>query len=84
VTFYFHPEAERDIAEAMDFYAGQAGLAVAGRFLDEVERAIRLLVEYPDLGMPIAKGSKCRKWDSHPDRSAPAQKTGFWARTSLA
>jgi plasmid stabilization system protein ParE len=58
VTFFFHPEAERDIAEAMDFYAGQAGLAVAGRFLDEVERAIRLLVEYPDLGMPIAKGRR--------------------------
>jgi plasmid stabilization system protein ParE len=101
VTFSFHPEAERDIAEAMDFYAGQTGLAVAGRFLDEVERAIRLLVEYPDLGMPIAKGqrpphvsvecfslrarvSQCGKRDSHPDRSAPAQKTGFWAWTSLA
>jgi len=58
VTFSFHPDAERDIAEAMDFYAGQAGHAVAGRFLDEVERAIRLLVEYPDLGMPIAAGRR--------------------------
>lgn len=55
MRFSFHPEAERDIAEATDFYAGQAGRAVAERFLDEVERAIRLLLEYPDLGVPLAR-----------------------------
>lgn len=54
MTFPFHPEAERDIADTMEFYAGEAGSIVAGRFLDGIERAIRLLVDYPDLGMLIA------------------------------
>lgn len=58
MTFSLHPDAERDLAEAMDFYAEQAGAAVAGRFLDEFEHAVRLLVEYPDLGVPIAKGRR--------------------------
>lgn len=58
MTFSFHPKAERDIAEATDFYAEQAGRAVAERFLDEIERAIRLLVEYPDLGVPVARGRR--------------------------
>lgn len=58
MTFSIHPEAERDIAEAMDFYADQAGAMVAGRFLDEIERAIQLLVDYPDLGQPIEKNRR--------------------------
>lgn len=58
MRFSLHPEAEHDIAEATDFYAEQAGRTVAKRFLDEVERAIRLLVEYPDLGVPFARGRR--------------------------
>lgn len=58
MRFSLHPEAEHDIAEATDFYAEQAGRTAAERFLDEVERAIRHLVEYPDLGVPFARSRR--------------------------
>ena len=58
MTYTLHPEAESDIAAALDFYSEQAGRAVAERFLDEFERVAKLLAEYPDLGTPIARGRK--------------------------
>ena len=58
MTYSLHPGAERDIANALDFYQGQAGLVVAERFLDEVERVAKLLVEYPDLGTPTTRGRR--------------------------
>lgn len=58
MKYSLHPEAEQDIADAMDFYAEQAGLPVARGFLDEFERAVRLLVDHPDIGMPVVKGRR--------------------------
>jgi plasmid stabilization system protein ParE len=58
VTYSLHPDAERDISDAMEFYADKAGLPVARRFLDEFEPAVRLLVAHPDIGIPIAKGRR--------------------------
>lgn len=52
MTFSLHPEAERDIADAIDFYLRNAGLIVAERFLDEFYRAARFLVENPEAGTP--------------------------------
>ena len=52
------PGAEHDIANALDFYTEQAGLVVAGRFLEEFERVVKLLIEYPDLGTPTKKGRR--------------------------
>lgn len=43
------------IADALDFYKKQAGPLVAGRFLEEFERVADLLVEHPDLGMPMTR-----------------------------
>lgn len=58
MTYSLHPGAEHDIASALDFYREQAGLVVAGRFLEEFERVAKLLVEYPDLGMPTTGGRR--------------------------
>jgi len=58
MTYLLHPGAERDIANALDFYKEQAGLAVAERFLDEFERVAKLLIEYPDLGTPTTRGRR--------------------------
>ncbi|MEQ1592866.1 MAG: type II toxin-antitoxin system RelE/ParE family toxin [Thiobacillaceae bacterium] len=58
MRFSLHAEAEQDISDVMDFYAAHAGYAVAKRFLDEFERAVRILLEHPDIGTPIAKGRR--------------------------
>lgn len=58
MTYVLHPDAERDLTEATNFYADKAGPALARRFLDEFERAARLVVEYPDLGVPLAHGRR--------------------------
>lgn len=52
MTYSLHPKAERDVADALDFYHEQAGPLVAARFLDEFERIVKLLVEYPAFGTP--------------------------------
>ncbi|NNM81030.1 MAG: type II toxin-antitoxin system RelE/ParE family toxin, partial [Burkholderiales bacterium] len=52
MTYTLHPGAEHDIANALDFYSEQAGRIVAERFLEEFERATKLLVEHPELGTP--------------------------------
>lgn len=58
MTYSLHPGAEHDIANALDFYSEQAGLVVAGRFLEEVERVAKLLVEHPGLGTPTTRGRR--------------------------
>jgi len=58
MTYSLHPGAERDIADALDFYSKQAGRVVAERFLEEFERVARLLVEYPGLGTLTKRGRR--------------------------
>ena len=58
MTYFFHPAAEQDIAEAMDFYTQQLGPSLAERFLDEVERVAKLLAEHPGLGTPTTRGRR--------------------------
>lgn len=58
MTYVLHIEAERDLASAMGFYEHQAGYALASRFLDEFVRAASLLVEYPDIGIPLTRGRR--------------------------
>lgn len=58
MTYSLHLEAEQDIADALDFYAEQAGLLVAQRFLVEFERVARLLADHPDFGTPTTKGRR--------------------------
>jgi len=58
VTYSLHPSAERDIAEALDFYTESAGPLVATRFLGEFERVAAALVEHPGFGIPTTKGRR--------------------------
>ena len=56
MTYTVHPGAERDLAQASDFYVKHAGDVVAHRFLTEFERVARLLVRTPDAGAEIRDG----------------------------
>ena len=58
MRYSLHPDAEQDIADAMDFYAEQVGMLVAERFLDEFERVAYLLVSHPGLGTLTTKGRR--------------------------
>jgi len=58
MTYSLHPGAERDVADALDFYNEHAGPAVAERFLEEFERIAKLLLEHPDLGTPTTRGRR--------------------------
>ncbi len=50
----FHPDARRDLREAADFYdLERPGLGT--EFLDEVERTLRQVMEYPE-SSPVALG----------------------------
>lgn len=52
MSYSLHPGAQSDVAEVLDFYRERAGAAVAGRFLDEFERVVALLVRHPAFGTP--------------------------------
>lgn len=51
----FHPAAEIELLEAADFYDGERP-GLGADFLDEVDRALRCALEYPE-SSPIALGS---------------------------
>lgn len=58
MTYTLHPDAERDIADASDFYEKQAGIVTARRFLDEFERVAKLLDRNPEAGAPLTKARR--------------------------
>ncbi len=58
MTYSLHPEAERDIADALDFYTEHASGVVAKRFLEEFERIATLIAEHPSLGTPTTRGRR--------------------------
>jgi plasmid stabilization system protein ParE len=58
MSYLLHPGAEQDVANAIDFYALQAGGAVAKRFLAEFGRIANLLVQYPGFGTPAKSGRR--------------------------
>lgn len=58
MTFSLHPGAEKDVAQAIDFYSKQAGPKVAARFLEEFERVANLLLESPRFGTLVKNGRR--------------------------
>ncbi|MBK1619802.1 hypothetical protein CKO42_15390 [Lamprobacter modestohalophilus] len=50
MTDQLHPDAERDLLDALQFYQQEAGRAVAARFIDAFEQATTLIAENPSLG----------------------------------
>jgi plasmid stabilization system protein ParE len=55
VSYSLHRGAEKDLTEAFRFYRREAGDGLARRFLDEFERVMRLLEEFPDIGKPTGE-----------------------------
>jgi plasmid stabilization system protein ParE len=55
VTYSLHRGAEQDLTKAFRFYRREAGNGLARRFLDEFERVIKLLEEFPDIGKPTGE-----------------------------
>ena len=53
-----HRFAAQDLAEAVRFYKNEAGMGVARAFLNEFERVVKLLEEFPDIGTPTADGRR--------------------------
>jgi toxin ParE1/3/4 len=51
VTIKWHRSARADLAELAAFIAAQSPSA-ASRIIDEIERQVRLLSNYPELGRP--------------------------------
>ncbi len=49
MNYEFHPEAEQELCEAASRYESEVS-ELGLRFVDEVERVIRLLLEQPQLG----------------------------------
>lgn len=52
-TLRVRPQADRDTILAADFYAHEADLDVALRFLAAVDRAYQWLVEHPHIGVSV-------------------------------
>ena len=52
MTYSLHRGAEHDLLEAARFYRKEGGTKLASRFLDEFNRVVNLLVEFPGLGTP--------------------------------
>jgi plasmid stabilization system protein ParE len=55
VSYSLHRGAEQELTEAFRFYRREAGDGLARRFLDEFERVIKLLEEFPDIGKPTGE-----------------------------
>lgn len=52
MSYSLHRGAEQDLTQAFRFYRREAGIGLARRFLEEFERVIKLLEEFPDMGKP--------------------------------
>ncbi len=50
MTYSLHPEAAKEVEEALAFYREQGGIGLARTFLVEFERVAKLLVLSPRLG----------------------------------
>ena len=53
-----HPAAERDIAEAAEFYEREASPIIAARFIKEFGHVAALLAEHPAIGAPRKSGRR--------------------------
>lgn len=52
MTYSLHPEATKELEEALVFYREQGGIGLARAFLAEFERVATLLVSNPGFGTP--------------------------------
>ncbi len=50
MNYWLHPEAERDLREAAEFYRERAGINLSQSLFIEFERSVGVLLERPQLG----------------------------------
>ena len=58
MTYALHPEATKELAEALAFYREQGGIELARAFLAEFERVATLLISNPGFGTPTTGGRR--------------------------
>ena len=58
MTYSLHPEAARELEQALAFYRDQGGIGVARASLVEFERVGKLLVLNPGFGTPTTGGRR--------------------------
>jgi plasmid stabilization system protein ParE len=58
VNYWLHPEAQKDLREAAEFYREQAGVSLSQSFLAEFERSVGLLLQHPGLGAMWRDGKR--------------------------
>ncbi|MBS0545578.1 MAG: type II toxin-antitoxin system RelE/ParE family toxin [Proteobacteria bacterium] len=51
-------EAQAEFDEAVDYYRTHASASIAEGFVDDFERALRLLIENPEIGSHVSKRSR--------------------------
>lgn len=56
MKYSLHPKAERELADAAQFYRRESGLKLANAFVSELEKVAAQLVLHPTLGITIAEG----------------------------
>ncbi|MFM2118953.1 MAG: hypothetical protein RL722_421 [Pseudomonadota bacterium] len=66
MTCSLHRGAELDLLEAAQFYRREGGARLADRFLNEFERLVGLLTEFPEIGTPAGDARRV-----HPMRDFP-------------
>jgi len=65
-TYVLHRGAEDDLLEAARFYRDEGGVNLAHRFLDEFERAMGLLTEFPNIGRPAGDSRRVHSLRNFP------------------
>ena len=63
--FWYHPEAERELDDAVDFYETES-TERASSFFAEVEENVDIICERPLLGSPGEEGTRRRLLQRYP------------------
>lgn len=61
----FHPEAEEEFLRAVLRYEAEVP-GLGERFHGELEAVASVLLDYPELGVPIASGLRSWSWSAFP------------------
>ena len=64
--YVLHRGAEEDLLEAALFYRDEGGVNLANRFLDEFERVMALLTEFPNIGRPAGDSRRVHPLQNFP------------------
>jgi plasmid stabilization system protein ParE len=79
-----HPDAEKDVAEAAEFYEREGSPALASRFIAEFKRVTQLLLSHPGLGSPRSNGRLAFPMRVFPSLVRPDDLRSFGHRSRTA